>query len=306
MLKFETLDVFTDAPFAGNPLAVVYDPDMTLTTEQMQTIAREFNLSETIFVLPPQSPDETATVRIFHPAAEMPFAGHPTLGCAVALAAREPGEGTKTIRLRTKAGLAECVVIRVSGSAASARVTVPVLPNEAGPAPETQTLADALGLRPGQIGFAELRPAHWVGGPDFVFVPVADRATLAAARITQPTFDALKSERIWGSVYLFTPDGDGLQFRSRMFAGEGFEDPATGSASAILAGVLNAAGLLVEGSNVIHLRQGFEMGRPSHVTVHAEVSKASLSQVGIAGQAVPVMRGELSPPPVGQPIRSDA
>ena len=152
MIRFHTLDVFTDTPFAGNPLAVVLDAG-ALTTAQMQTIAREFNLSETIFVMPPQDPAHTARVRIFFPTAEIPFAGHPTIGCAILLAetANPGGDFAITITLEEEAGLVPVAVTRTGGRI-TAELTAPVLPHPAGDTPDTALLAAALGLGAKDIG----------------------------------------------------------------------------------------------------------------------------------------------------------
>ena len=158
-LHFHTLDVFTTQAFGGNPLAVVLGAD-ALTDRQMQTIAREFNLSETIFVMAPQDPANTARVRIFFPTAEIPFAGHPTVGCAILLASQKykPGCSFETeIRLEEQAGLVPVKVSRIGGHP-RAMFTAPVIPFVVDvPLLSSAGIARALSLEPGDIGFGNHR-----------------------------------------------------------------------------------------------------------------------------------------------------
>lgn len=168
MLPFHTLDVFTTTPYTGNPLAVVLEAG-PLTTAQMQTMAAEFNLSETIFVRPPRHPVHTAEVRIFFPTAEIPFAGHPTIGCAVLLAeiAHGSGDWAALITLEEQAGLVPVSVTRRNGIT-TAELTAPVIPHaHPGTAP-APLLAAALGLQQADIGFGKHTPGIWAGGPAFV------------------------------------------------------------------------------------------------------------------------------------------
>lgn len=182
MLEFRTLDVFTTQPFTGNPLAVVLGADR-LTTPQMQTIAREFNLSETIFVMEPQEKAHRARVRIFFPTAEIPFAGHPTIGCACLLATLDaaPGDFTRDLVLEEEAGLVPVTVWRKAGIM-EAEFTAPVVPHGTDGVVAQDRLAAALGLDKDDIGFATHRPGLWQGGPRFLYVPVASLAVLAKAR----------------------------------------------------------------------------------------------------------------------------
>ena len=159
-LTFDTLDVFTDKRFGGNPLAVVHDAD-ALTTEQMQTITREFNLSETIFVMKPEDPRNTAKVRIFFPGGEMPFAGHPTLGCAILLAEmkHKPGCSFETeIRLEEVAGLVPVKVSRI-GDVPRGLFKAPVIPQKVADGPVKSGIAAALGIAPADIGFDAHQPS---------------------------------------------------------------------------------------------------------------------------------------------------
>jgi len=185
VLSFHTLDVFTEAPYAGNPLAVVLGADH-LTTAQMQSIAREFNLSETIFVMAPRDTAHTARVRIFFPTSEIPFAGHPTLGCAVLLAGMAQGEGDwdATVTLEEEAGLVPVALTR-RGGVTRGRFAAPVLPVATGET-DAAPVAEALGLAPSQIGRGPHRAGVWRGGPSFLIVPVADGTALSQAAPREP------------------------------------------------------------------------------------------------------------------------
>jgi trans-2,3-dihydro-3-hydroxyanthranilate isomerase len=298
-LKFHTLDVFTDRKFAGNPLAVVLDAD-GLTTAQMQAIAREFNLSETIFAMRPADPANTARVRIFYPAGEMPFAGHPTVGCAILLAERNHKDGCSfetEIRLEEEAGLVPVMVTRIGG-AARAMFTAPVVPFAVDlPLPAAADVARAMGLEASDIGFGRHRPGLNQGGPRCLHVPVSSRAALAGSRFIEPHFSALLAPLGTDMAYLYTRGGErpSTHYRARMFAPAGGipEDPATGAATALFARQLLAAGELAEGTSTFAIEQGYEMGRPSDLHLEADVAGGGLTAVRVAGQAVRVMAGVL-------------
>lgn len=299
-LEFHTLDVFTNKRFGGNPLAVVLGADSLLTVH-MQTIAREFNLSETIFVQTPAAKANSAKVRIFTPANEMPFAGHPTLGCAVLLAEMDhkPGCSFETeIRLEEPAGLVPVKVTRI-GNTPVGMFTAPVLPFAAdGILPTPAEAAAALGLDAGDIGFDDHRIGIFRGGPRFLYVPVVSLKALAAARPLEPKWGVMTDKAGADNAYLYTRGGEAQEtsFRARMFApAAGIpEDPATGSASAILSGQLLAAGELSEGTNRFTLEQGYEMGRPSDLELEADVTAGALAAVRVGGSAVRVSEGTIS------------
>ena len=299
-LTFHTLDVFTNHRFGGNPLAVVLNAD-ALSTAQMQTITREFNLSETIFVMKPEDSANTAKVRIFFPGGEMAFAGHPTVGCAVLLAEMKykPGCSFETvIRLEEKAGLVPVKVSRI-GDVPRAQFTAPVVPYFADVGLPTVTdTARALNLDASDVGFDGHGIASLEGGPRFFYVPVKTRAALEKSQVIEPHWSTLI--RPMGGVdaaYLYTRGGDGpnTHFRARMFAPTGGipEDPATGSAAALLAAQLLKAETLKDGSHKWRLEQGYEMGRPSDLFLEADVGSGKLTAVRVAGQAVRVMQGTL-------------
>jgi trans-2,3-dihydro-3-hydroxyanthranilate isomerase len=293
--RFATLDVFTTEPLAGNPLAVVLDAE-GLDGAAMQAIAREFNLSETVFVLPPADPRHRAKLRIFTPARELPFAGHPTVGAAVMLALQDPPVAdARAFGLEEGVGTVPCIVETLpDGSGGRARFRLPAMPEYLGPGPEPEVLAALLGLEPSEIGFGRHRPSRHSTGPSFTCVPVASAERLDALRPVQ-------APEPGDGLYLYAPDptGTGLSFRTRMFAPEmGVpEDPATGSAAAAFAGVLmQCEGLgegLGEGSRDVTIAQGQAMGRPSTIALHLVIEAGALRAVEIGGEAVLVSEGVL-------------
>ncbi|MCF3973570.1 PhzF family phenazine biosynthesis protein [Paracoccus salsus] len=286
MLDYHICDVFTDRAFSGNPLAIVLGAD-GLNATQMQIIARQFNLSETIFVMAPRDPDHTARVRIFLPGAEIPFAGHPTIGCALHLSAGRDG----LILLEEEAGL---VPVRVRQG--EAEFVAPRLPVSLPGGTDAELIAQALNLPRDAIGWGAHHPGTWQGGPAFLFVPLVDLAALAAARPAEPHWSRLTDAAGVDKVYLYTPEDQG--YRARMLAPTAGvpEDPATGAASAILAAQLLAAGALPDGQTTIRLRQGVEMGRPSDIRMTASVEAGSLHEVRVAGRAVPIASGRIRVP----------
>ena len=298
-LPFHTYDVFTDSRYAGNPLAIVEEAD-GLTTEQMQIIAREFNLSETLFVMKPKDAANTASVRIFFPTAEIPFAGHPTIGCAIHLARKKYKEGCSfetTIRLEEVAGLVPVKVSRI-GDVPRAQFTAPVTPFAVDvPAPAPEAIAAALGIAAADIGFDGHRPGIFKGGPSFLYVPLASREALARARVLEPHWSNLFASLGTRMAYMYTRGGDGADtsYRARAYAPlDGIpEDPATGSATAILAAQLLRAEALSDGTHRWKLEQGYEMGRPSDLWLEADVAGAKLVAVRVAGQAVQISSGVL-------------
>jgi trans-2,3-dihydro-3-hydroxyanthranilate isomerase len=290
--RFVILDVFTQTPLAGNPLAVVLDAD-GLDGAAMQAIAREFNLSETVFVLPPTETRHRARIRIFTPTRELPFAGHPTVGSAVLLALQDRRADLAdavAFGLEVELGVVPCVV-EADENRGRARFKLPVTPDFRGDGPDPVPLAAALGLEPGDIGFGRHRPSRHAAGPEFTFVPVASRARLDAAKA------GAGLPEIADAVYLYTPDpeGLGLRFQSRMFAPAlgAPEDPATGSAAAAFAGVLMQFEALGEGTHDVAIRQGVAMGRPSEIDLQIELAAGALRSVEIGGAAIVVADGTL-------------
>ncbi len=299
-LKFHTLDVFTSTKFCGNPLAVVLGADH-LSTEQMQTITKEFNLSETTFVMAPENPEHTAKVRIFFPGGEMPFAGHPTLGTATLLAEmkNKPGCSFETrVTLELQAGLTPVTITRIA-DCIHGIFTAPIVPFHAPVClPTVAETARALNLSVDDIGFEDHAIASLEGGPRFFYVPVKSRAALEKSQAREPYWSALI--RPMGGVdaaYVYTRGGDGAKtdFRARMYCPTGGipEDPATGSATALLAAQLLTAEKLEDGTHRWQLEQGYEMGRPSDLRLEADVKGSKLVSVRVGGSAVRMMSGEI-------------
>jgi trans-2,3-dihydro-3-hydroxyanthranilate isomerase len=296
-LPFTTVDVFTDRRFAGNPLAIVEKAD-DLDGETMQAIAREFNLSETIFVQQPDSAEHTARVRIFFPTAEIPFAGHPTIGCAIHLA-QKANPGTEDfdtlIKLEEAAGLVPVKVRRIGGKV-EAQFTAPVIPQaHGGEIPTTPLAAAAVDLNRDDISFDLHQIGLWAGGPAFLFIPVGSRDALSRSSPREPEWSAMTRAARVNGAYLYCPGNDAGEFHARMFApASGIpEDPATGSASALLAAQLREAGVLKEGLNAFRLRQGYDMGRPSDIGLEVDLQDNAVSAVRISGSSVPVSSGTL-------------
>jgi trans-2,3-dihydro-3-hydroxyanthranilate isomerase len=291
-LDYLLLDVFTGERFKGNPLAVVLKAD-GLLDDEMQAIAAEFNLSETVFFVKPKNERNTAAVRIFTPAVELPFAGHPTVGAAVVLALN----GKLSIaRIEEKVGLVTAMVERIDQRTGAARFALPRLPEAAGEAPGKTEIASALGLEHAEIGCGEFQPAVYSAGNLFYLVPVRDAAALKRIErdhaVWKRTFPLGRN-----SVYVFTetPNEAGIDFAARMFApGMGLgEDPATGSAAAALIGLLAKHAGITEGSREYVLRQGYEIGRPSRIDMQLHMEGGKLVHGGIGGRAVVVGQGTL-------------
>lgn len=298
--RFATLDVFTDRALAGNPLAVVLDSD-GLDEAAMQAITREFNLSETVFVTPPSEARHRAGLRIFTPAHELPFAGHPTVGTAVLLAlhdrAERPGADAVAFGLEERIGTVPCVVEPgADGRSGHARFKLPVLPRYLGEAAKPAALASALGLNPSDIGFNRHQPSRHGAGPHFTFVPLASREALDRAWISEAALARL-FPREADALYLYTldPEGIGRQYQARMFAPRlGVrEDPATGSAAAAFADVLMQFEPLGDGTHDVSIRQGVAMGRPSAIDLQLVITEGALRSVEIGGSAVVVSEGTL-------------
>lgn len=298
-LAFRTCDVFTEDRYSGNPLAVVMGAD-GLSDDAMQRIAGEFNLSETIFVQTPDDPENTAKVRIFTPASELPFAGHPTIGCAIMLAEEAAGEGDfgTTIVLEERAGLVPVDVRRTDGRI-HATLTAPITPSAVDIPVSTAEAASALNLEPGDIGFGAHRPGVAQGGPGFVYIPVNSPDALRRASPGGAAFGAMTARFETGEVYVYTPGTGGADFQGRMFApGIGIpEDPATGAATVCLAAHLDACGMVKDGTTDLVLHQGVEMGRPSRLMLGIDRAQGALTAVRVGGSAVRVSEGTLIPPP---------
>jgi len=292
--RFVTLDVFTARRFAGNPLAVVLDVD-GLDRDTMQAVAREFNYPETVFTFAPGDSTHRARVRIFTPAQELPFAGHPTVGTAVLLGLRDGATAGREFVLEEGVGPVRCTLESNGGERGRARFTVPQLPTEVGPAPDDAMIAAALQLAPTEIGFAGWRPARWSAGIPIAFVPVAGLGAIGACRPDPDRLASAFGER--AVVYVFCAETieQGHAFHARMFApGLGVpEDPATGAAAAAFAGLLAARGGLADGDHAISIEQGYEMGRPSLIGLVIAMRAGKLASASIGGDAIIVTEGTI-------------
>jgi trans-2,3-dihydro-3-hydroxyanthranilate isomerase len=283
-LPYEIVDVFTDRPYTGNPLAVVFDAD-GLATEAMQAIAVEFNLSETIFVLPPTTPDATYRVRIFTPGAELPFAGHPSVGAAVTQMRRGLIAAGEVIQ-ECGAGLLP-VRVTADGTARLTGGTATV-----GDPFDPEPLLDTLGLDAADF----VGPAPRVAGCGLAFHYLSVRRE-ALAR----SFGDAAAARRHGvtDVSGFWWDADTRTAYTRVFVpGLGVaEDPATGSAAlgfgvwAVTSGLLPA-----DGTTAYTVIQGVEMGRPSRLDCAVTSVAGQVTTATVTGSVVPVATGAISPP----------
>lgn len=297
--KYLVYDVFTQARLAGNPLAIVLDAD-GLDTAAMQRIAREFNLSETTFVTPPQHPAHKAQVRIFTSVYEMPFAGHPTVGTAIALAEQGAHDGTDQILvLEENIGLLRCAISR-SGEGTFAEFDLPELPRQLELAIEPELVGAALGLGPHEIGFENHRVGLWTAGVPYITVPVAGLDAIGRVKLDNPAWMELSPQRGDGkraSAYVYTRDtvNHDSAFHARMFVPgtPSYEDPATGSAAAAFSGVIARFDSLAEGPTQFWIEQGMEMGRPSRIRLEIDVEGTKMISARIGGHAVKVAEGVL-------------
>lgn len=287
MTDFLILDVFTEVPLTGNPLAVIPDA-RDLPEVRLQKIAREFNFSETTFVFPPSDPENSARVRIFTPATEIPFAGHPLIGTAVALAADgRPAE------LRFEIGIG-VLPVAVRGQNAAFTSAAPLT---FGPTVAPEIVAACLGLKAADIATTTHSPQIASVGLPYCLVELASRTALDAIvtdprafRLATNDFDLEQDFEI----YCYWSDGDILH--ARMFAPLGGipEDPATGSAAAALAAYLATE---AASDRSLDLRQGAQMGRPSRLHVSATFRDGKLRDVTVEGAVRRIAEGRLTLPP---------
>ena len=300
-LPYYTLDVFTERRFSGNPLAVVMGGD-DLDTETMQAVAGAVNPPETGFVPKPPNPAHSARLRIFTPATELQFAGHPTIGTAALLAElKSPsvnGEQDAIVTLEQSIGTVRVGVRLKTGAAAFAEFDAPKLPEESGGVPSIERLAGAVGLMPSEIGFANHKPRRFVAGNAFVHIPVASLEALSKAHVDMSHWRATFSGQGAVGAYLYTRQcvHNTSSFHARMFAPESgiAEDPATGSAAVGFAGVIHHFDRYPDGIHKRVIEQGFQMGRPSLIMLTLVVHGGRLDTVRIGGHSVRVAQGELS------------
>ncbi len=285
---FHTVDVFTDQPFGGNPLAVVPDA-RGLSSVAMQRIAAEFNLAETTFVLAPDDPAHDAKVRIFTPRAEVPFAGHPNIGTAFVLG-RLRGGGDRLVFEET-AGLVAVDLMREDGAIVGATLTAPQ-PLSRGETVAAEAIATCVGLAAADIATGRHQPLVASVGMGFVIAELADQAALARAR---PNVDAIgRLPRAATGLHLYVAGADGA-LATRMFAPlYGVpEDPATGSANAALAALLADLAPAADAKLTFRIVQGVEMGRPSLLAAEVDKARGAVTRVRIGGRCVAMMEGRV-------------
>lgn len=297
-LQFTTVDVFTDRQFGGNPLAVVHEAE-GLTTEQMQSIAAEFNLSETTFILPPKDADNTAEVRIFTPRMELPFAGHPNVGTAFVLARLGESYGNPisgdVLFFEEKAGLVRIDLLKDGDDVHGARLAAPQALSVGDDVP-LDAVAAACGLSPDDIEASRHPPLLISCGVMFTCAEVKDRAALAAAEPNPDVFKSRLAAEAATGIHLYCRGGDsGADIEARMFAPlQGImEDPATGSANVTLIGLLAHLDPAPEVALTLSISQGVDMGRPSLMTATAVKQNGVVEGTWIGGDCVPVMTGEI-------------
>ena len=294
--RYYICDVFTNTRFGGNQLAVLPEAQ-GLTGVQMQQITREFNFAESTFVLPAAS-GHTRHVRIFTPARELPFAGHPNVGTAFVLAtAGELGEfgATKTVTFEEGAGV---VPVRIDrrGERFFCELTAPETLS-LGPAVPSQLLAKAVSIAPADMVTETHVPQVASVGLPFIMVELKHRVALKSARIDMAGFEALAAEGVTPDILMYVPtrrtDGDDFDIRARMFAPlDGVaEDPATGSANCALAAMLAHYASDASGTHRYRISQGVELGRPSVLEARVEKRDGAIASAHIGGECVLVSEG---------------
>jgi trans-2,3-dihydro-3-hydroxyanthranilate isomerase len=302
--RFYTADVFTDRAFGGNPLAVFPD-GRDLSSEQMQRVARELNLSETVFVCPAERPRHTRRLRIFTPSAELPFAGHPTIGTAHVLASIgeialerdvtnivfEEGVGSVPVRIHAR-----------DGRPIFAQLAAPRLPEFGPPPPSLETIAATVSLYPSDLLRAEAGPQAVSCGVPFLFVPVRDKEAIRRVRVNREQWERSLSSYWAPHLYVFAYDAEvnGSSLRARMFAPAlGIEeDPATGAAATALAGYLGVRDGRSDATLRWRIEQGFEMGRPSILHVEADKRDGAIISIRVGGASVLVSEGTMEVPDI--------
>ena len=302
--RYLLADVFTDRRFGGNPLAMFPD-GRGLDTPTMQAVARELNLSETVFVLPPDDPAHTCRLRIFTPMLELPFAGHPTVGSAFLLAHAGviPLDGTHThIVFEEGVGPVPVRLTHAAHAPLFAQLTTARLPSFDARAPSREVLAALLSLQPEDL-LSDAYPPQFVScGVPYLIVALRDRDALRRARVDLARAPDLLDGAALPELYLFTWQADDprADVSARMFApGVGVaEDPATGSAAATLAGFLaQHATKSAAGTLQWRIEQGVDMGRPSLIEIEADRdAAAAITAIRVGGASVFIGEGELELP----------
>ncbi len=298
--NFHVLDVFTDTPFEGNPLAVVLDSH-GLDDAAMLRITREFNLSETVFVAPPDDPVNSARIRIFTPGGELPFAGHPTVGTAILLAELRAGAHMAhgvVIALEEKIGVVKVEVTRRSGGVPRAVFVLPRPSENLNLDIDPVLAARALGLDPLDLGFGAHGLSVWSAGVPFAMVPVRSLEAIGRASVADlPVWRQAFGVTGKGAAFLYTREtvSPAHHVHARMFHPMGGipEDPATGGAVAAFSGVAATCELPEDGQHQLVIEQGFEMGRPSLIALDLDIRGGRLVSASIGGSAVRISEGRL-------------
>ena len=300
---FHTADVFTDHMHGGNPLAVIPDA-RGLSDAQMEAITREFNYSETVFVFPPRQEGNTRRVRIFTPGAELPFAGHPTVGCAFVLAwiGDIPMNGDEThIVLEEGVGPVPVLIRAKSGKPTFTQLTAAKMPEIKDPPPPPEILCEVISLEPSHIVADDmLEPEAVSCGVPYLFIPLKKPEMLSWAKVDVPKWEQTLGGYWAPEMFVFSTDDwsnifEGGHIRARMFApGLGIgEDPATGSACAALAGFLALRAETRDGTLRWIVDQGVEMGRPSRLELEVDLKSGQLAAIRVGGCSVLVSSGTL-------------
>jgi trans-2,3-dihydro-3-hydroxyanthranilate isomerase len=306
--RFYTADVFTQQTFGGNPLAV-FPQAQGLSTWQMQKIAAEINYSETVFVLLPETVEGTKRLRIFTPKAELPFAGHPTVGTAYILA--YIGDITLdkpeiSIIFEEGVGPVPVKILSEAGQPTYTELTAAQLPEFGTIAPDIKDLAEMLSLDPEDFLTGDYAPQAVSCGLPFLFIPLKSQKALARVKLKRARWESLLANYWADCVYLFTFEtssksvfvrSQNVAVRSRMFAPSlGIEeDPATGSAAAALGGYL---GIRDQRDGILQwqIEQGIEMGRPSSLTVQTFKKEGLIQKICVGGSSVMVIQGVMKIP----------
>ena len=289
------MDVFTDRLFGGNPLAVVLEAQ-ALTAAQMQSIAAEFNYSETTFVLPPSAADHSANVRIFTPRREVPFAGHPNVGTAVVLAREIESKGRASperMVFEEAAGLVAISLLRENGGTVGAELEAPQ-PLTVGASVSVQDAAECLSLAPSDIESAAHPPQVASVGLPFLVAELHSREALRRAKPPLSAHERILPAVGTDSIFAYVRGESRGDLHARMFSPlDGIvEDPATGSAAAAAIALIASLGI-EDGSLGWRIEQGVDMGRPSLLLGRTSRLGGQVKSVHIAGHAVPVMEGVL-------------
>lgn len=296
--KFYTADVFTNEMFGGNQLAL-FPQALGLTPEQMQKIAKEFNLSETVFVFSAHNEKHCRHLRIFTPTSELPFAGHPTVGTAYILAAIgeiiltekeieiifEEGIGPIPVKIRAQAGKPIYSELK-AGQSPQLGLEPPSIPQ----------LATMLSLDISDFKGGDYQPQALSCGLPFLFIPLKNRHSVAKAKLNLQIWQEILQNYSANNVYIFSYDGEiEGSLRSRMFApGLGIlEDPATGSAATALAGYLAPRQAQKDGTLRWVIEQGFEIGRPSIINLECDLTAGKITEIRVGGASVLVSEGVL-------------